>query len=118
MEIAKIMNCTKNAIRYHLYSDVRKKNFKDKSKYRQDFKKMLRDLHGSKCLICGYNKCVGALEFHHLKPSGKDDCVMNYVARASKNKAIEEVKKCVLVCCNCHREIHEGITKLDDLIRL
>lgn len=60
---------------------------------------------GGKCSICGYNKCLGALDFHHLDPKKKD---INWIKIKtwSFEKAKKELDKCILVCSNCHREIH------------
>lgn len=70
---------------------------------------------GDKCNICGYNKSKNALAFHHVDPSKKDFSISS--ARASAlnwQKTVEEVKKCILVCHNCHSEIHEGITEIPE----
>jgi hypothetical protein len=60
---------------------------------------------GGKCQKCGYNKCEAALEFHHLDPKTKE---MNFskMRLVSHIKMIEELKKCILLCANCHRETH------------
>lgn len=63
---------------------------------------------GGKCCICGYNKCLSALEFHHTDPTKKDFSISSN-AHIAFEKALEEVKKCALVCANCHREIHAGL---------
>lgn len=64
---------------------------------------------GGKCQRCGYNKYIGALEFHHLDPKQKDFEVSKLKLTSwNKNSAIilNELDKCELVCSNCHREIH------------
>lgn len=67
---------------------------------------------GGQCSLCGYNHCPAALEFHHRDPKRKDFGVsMNGLTRAW-SKVQTEIDKCVLVCANCHREIHAGITQL------
>lgn len=68
---------------------------------------------GSKCNICGYNKCNGALELHHIDPNGKEFSFGGIRANPkSWDKIVEELKKCVLLCANCHREVEMGITNL------
>ena len=74
------------------------------------FKKDAIDYKGSKCCICNYNKCQQALEFHHLDPSKKEFTISN-CKLTSFNKIIKELDKCILVCANCHAEIHGGIIK-------
>ena len=62
---------------------------------------------GGKCIICGYSKYVGALDFHHLNPEDKDfdiSSLRSYTWEIIKN----ELDKCVCVCRNCHSEIHGG----------
>jgi 5-methylcytosine-specific restriction endonuclease McrA len=61
---------------------------------------------GGKCCICGYDKCYDALEFHHLDPSQKDFGLSSNGHTRSWEKVKEELDKCILVCANCHREIH------------
>ena len=59
----------------------------------------------NECEICGYDKCYEALSFHHKDPSTKDNQIgfMWYIGLE------EEIKKCILVCENCHKEIHAGL---------
>ena len=75
---------------------------------RRHMKKSLVDYKGGKCEICGYNKCIDALEFHHLNPNEKEFTIAQYCAsnHSDYDKAKAEVDKCILVCANCHREIH------------
>jgi len=67
---------------------------------------------GGKCQLCGYNKCEGALEFHHLDPNKKDFSISVDGSTRSWIRVKKEIQKCVLVCANCHREIHGGVTQL------
>ena len=65
---------------------------------------------GSKCQICGYDKCDSALEFHHIDPKQKDSSITNMIqTRVELNILIKEVDKCILICANCHRELHKGL---------
>lgn len=75
--------------------------------YRKKLKERLVEYKGGKCEICGYNKCITALEFHHLDP-GKKDFTIGSSKVLSFEKCKQEVDKCILVCSNCHREIHEN----------
>ncbi|MCA9354299.1 MAG: hypothetical protein KC877_02140 [Candidatus Kaiserbacteria bacterium] len=67
---------------------------------------------GGKCQICGYKKCINALSFHHKDPSQKDFGLSARGTTRSWEKMKTEIDKCILVCANCHAEIHAGITKL------
>ena len=60
---------------------------------------------GGKCKICGYNKCINALEFHHRDPSTKKENWDN-MSGWRWERIIKELDKCDLLCANCHREIH------------
>jgi predicted HNH restriction endonuclease len=71
--------------------------------------RLVKELGGA-CYICGYNKCFEALEFHHKDPAEKDKKISDF---SSYEKAVEEAKKCILVCANCHREIHLGVIKIE-----
>lgn len=64
---------------------------------------------GSKCAECGYNKSLSALDIHHLDPEEKEFGIGRIRANPkSWNKIVEELRKCVLLCANCHREVHAG----------
>lgn len=66
---------------------------------------------GGCCVICGYNKSSSALDFHHLDPNTKETNMYKTgnIKNASLEKAKTELSKCILVCSNCHREIHFGL---------
>lgn len=81
---------------------------------RSDFLNLIRKQRGGKCERCGYNKYLGALDFHHKDPSKKDFTVGDRDFRLKD--CIEETKKCILICSNCHREIHANLWKIEDLI--
>ena len=76
--------------------------------FRRRRKILLVEYKGGKCQKCGYNKSMWALEFHHLDPTKKD---FNISGSNCKSLEIEkqEVDKCILVCSNCHSEIHENL---------
>ena len=59
------------------------------------------------CEICGYDKCAGSLDFHHKNPEEKKFHIGRGIGlRYNKERILEEIKKCIIVCSNCHREIH------------
>ena len=67
---------------------------------------------GGKCVVCGYKRYVGALDFHHVDPKAKSFGISIKGLSYSWASIVEEAKKCVLVCKNCHAEIESGLTKL------
>ena len=67
----------------------------------------LVNLMGGCCSRCGYGKNLAALEFHHTNPDTKSfQLDARHLSNSSMDKIIEESHKCILVCSNCHREIH------------
>ena len=78
--------------------------------FRQRRKQWAVEAFGGKCGICGYDKCVEALEFHHINPNEKDFSPSASVA--NREVYVGELRKCVCVCSNCHREVHAGITSI------
>lgn len=64
---------------------------------------------GGKCVCCGYNFCLAAMDFHHLNPAEKEGYGTGaLIAHRSFEKNKPEIDKCVLLCVRCHREIHAG----------
>lgn len=59
-----------------------------------------------KCTSCGYDKCIRALEFHHIDSSKKSKTYNKRFRSWSFEKQKKELENCMLVCSNCHREIH------------
>lgn len=66
---------------------------------------------GGECKICGYDKCASAMEFHHVDDQKKDFSISQQRSTLFENIK-SELDKCVLLCSNCHREIHSGITAM------
>jgi len=75
-------------------------------KRRKDIKKMALEYKGGACEKCGYNKCKTALVFHHKEPDGKDFSVASKGYTRSWERVKKELDKCMLLCSNCHAEIH------------
>ena len=111
--IAKMVGCTHSAARYHLSERVRAGYRNRQSRNRRINMNALKSLFGGQCHLCGYNRCTGALHFHHLNPAGKDSEVSAVLRQNGKAAALIEAHKCVLVCANCHQEIHDGLVVVE-----
>lgn len=66
---------------------------------------------GGGCCICGYNRCQSSLAIHHLDPKEKDFSLASIRANPKNwEDIVKELRKCVLICHNCHNEVHEGVS--------
>ena len=95
--------------------ELRLKNYVRVKTYRQKIKERAVEYKGSKCVKCGYDKCIRALEFHHIDPNQKDFHLSAYKV-LSWDKIKIELDKCILVCSNCHKEIHFEIDNNTDRV--
>lgn len=79
---------------------------------RRRVKRVLIEEAGGRCVLCGYDRFPGALQFHHLDPAEKSfGLAVQGVAR-SLEKARAEAAKCVLMCANCHAEVEGGVATI------
>ncbi len=85
-------------------------------KRRKKLREIARESKGNKCIMCGYDKCKRALSFHHIDPDKKEFDLSSRGLTRSWERIEKEIKKCVLVCANCHMEIHDGISQLPKVI--
>lgn len=89
-----------------------KECYKEKNKKTTAKRKMkMSDLiqnKGGKCQNCGYNKCEEALDFHHLNDKNKSFNISPKL-HLPLEKLKEETDKCLLLCVNCHREVHDNV---------
>jgi len=67
---------------------------------------------GGSCRLCGYDKCLAALQFHHLDPREKSFALSLCGVTRSIEVLRREAAKCVLLCANCHAEVEAGYTEL------
>ena len=110
MEKIILKECYKHGLTEHILTSEGRYKCKECRKQavtekRERNKRKLIEYKGGKCEICGYDKCLDALEFHHLNPEEKEfgltkGCTLNF------DEMKNEADKCILVCANCHREIH------------
>jgi len=89
----------------HKHPVVRAKMRKQRIERTRKNKQKAIDYKGGKCARCGYNKCTAAMDFHHIDLSKKERQVSDILGGAwAKSK--KELDKCILLCANCHRELH------------
>jgi len=94
------------------YADRAQYNIKAVAKRRKRVRQMAIEMLGGKCQVCGYKKCVNALDFHHKNEKTKSFGISEKGYTRSWKAIKTEVRKCYLLCSNCHREVHAGILQL------
>lgn len=80
------------------------------TKIRQRTKERAVALLGGRCAVCGYSRCAASLQFHHRDPKVKDFRISEY--SRSWQRIEPELRKCILLCANCHAEYHAGMLDL------
>lgn len=83
------------------------------TKFRRKVKSALVKSLGGACNRCGYCICEQALDLHHLDESSKQFGFGSGIRSCSQY--LEEARKCILLCANCHRELHAGIWNTSDI---
>ena len=111
---ANLFNFTAKGRRKVLCSICRPPKTKKVNKYRRvKDRQILRDKifsdYNNKCSKCGYNKTNYALVFHHVNPKDKLHTIGDLLKEGTEEEIYTELKKCMLVCYNCHIEIHKGV---------
>lgn len=92
----------------------RKTHKYNKSKHLRRIRRWLRDYkvaHG--CTHCGETH-PAVLQFHHLDPAKKDFNLSQAGSHYGLERVIEEVKKCSVLCANCHLIEHWRLRGQDD----
>jgi transposase len=82
------------------------------SRRRRKVKRILVEEAGGACSLCGYDRCIAALEFHHLVPAEKRFALSRRGATRSLAAAKAEAARCALLCANCHAEVEAGVTTI------
>lgn len=96
---------TKNKRKLLTEIEKRKNNYLRVKNRRQKLKEMGVEYKGGKCIKCGYDECIAALEFHHKNKEEKEFTISKY-QNLSWIRIKKELDKCDLLCSNCHKELH------------
>ena len=72
------------------------------------------ELLGGRCEGCGQVVPVAAFEFHHRDAATKEFAISADGVPRRWERIVAELGKCVLVCANCHREVHAGVRELGE----
>lgn len=99
------------------YADRREYLIMAVARRRKRLRQQAIEYKGGKCITCGYTRCQAALDFHHLDPTQKEFGISLDGITRSWTRVQAELDKCVLVCSNCHREIHAGILQPSEEIQ-
>ena len=110
------LNCTnkfkynKNKERLNYNSAIRQKMVAIKRKLE------FVNLKGGCCSSCGYNKNLSALEFHHMVEHEKSfQLSARELSNTNYDDLLKELDKCLLLCSNCHRELHNKDLNFDNI---
>lgn len=82
------------------------------SERRRRVKRLLVEEAGGACVLCHYDRCVAALQFHHVEPAEKRFALSRGGVTRSIDDARAEAERCVLLCANCHAEVEAGVAQL------
>lgn len=131
MKKTEILFCNKHGYTEFSLTGIQRTRWKCKkctseysSKYVKNNKLKAIKYKGGCCSICNYNKSIWSLDFHHLDPNQKDFNISPHSSNNTKKRKINfddlkvELDKCILVCKNCHYELHEKIHNDNKLNKL
>ncbi len=85
---------------------------------RRTVKKILVQEAGGSCRLCGYDRCMAALQFHHLDPGAKEFGVAHQGMARSIARLRVEAHKCILLCSNCHAEVESGFSSISGVAQM
>lgn len=84
-----------------------KKVLERNTRVRKEHREYVNSIKAKGCVKCGYKKCLTAIDFHHLKSENKEMGIARATTQGwSIERLDKEISKCIVVCKNCHAEIH------------
>lgn len=117
----KKMYCSNTCKQKHHYDRVKEQTNTYHSQTIRAYKRkiFLIDFLGGSCKMCGYNKNISAMEFHHRDPNVKEGQLdIRTLSNRSMDYIMSEISKCDLLCSNCHREYHNPEMEVIEVKRI
>ena len=105
----------RNWLREKLKNDpeYKARHYASKKKRHDENKRLLTEVkETAPCAACGEYHPASCMDHHHLDPSVKEKQISSMLSANSWKKIEEEMSKCVLLCANCHRKIHNNLLSL------
>ena len=99
--------CTRAQSRKY-YQTTKQQHLERVTKNRQHRQARLLEFKSQlSCCKCGETS-TACLDFHHVDPNEKEHAISKISTNWSWDRLMQEIKKCIVVCSNCHRKIHAG----------
>ena len=108
-QIQVLLNCSKGTIAYHCGEGQKEKYRENNQRRQKKNRQWLEDIKNKLfCEICKESR-YWILDFHHTDPNEKEGSVSRLIRSVSKDRVLEEIKKCQVLCANCHRDLHHKL---------
>jgi 5-methylcytosine-specific restriction endonuclease McrA len=105
-KIAKHFGVSEQTIYRRFHPHKAREHTKASTERQRRNKRELVEYKGGECCICSYKDCDSALDFHHLRDK-------SFTISSARGRSLDNLKKeadkTILVCRNCHAEVHEGM---------
>lgn len=89
------------------FTNNKHQNYVSQQRRGRQRRQLLIRRKGGRCERCGYDRNGAALAFHHLDPAVKSFGIdLRSCSNTSWEVLVAEAEKCLLLCLNCHSEIH------------
>ena len=75
-------------------------------------KQYILNILGGKCVICGYNNYIGAIEFHETEKIFHPIPSRCLQTKAGYQLMLDNIDKIIPMCSNCHKEYHARLIEL------
>jgi hypothetical protein len=105
-DIQKELNCSLGTISYYCGDNQKEKTAERRKRKRIISRKWLEDLKDTLiCTKCGEDR-NWVLDFHHIDSTQKENTISKLIKSSNKVTVLKEIEKCIVLCANCHRDLH------------